>query len=209
MIPNEPAPSGGLRSEAEEAARRIQEEAPRKLIHLGSIVIPIGILYLPVEVTRLVLLLVTVLFLVVDLVRLHHPRMRSYFAKFFGRLIRHHERRDLLAATYQMVSALLATYLFPREVAAACYIYLVVGDSVAALAGKAWGRVRIFDKTLEGFLAGLAASWVAAVALVPAISPAHLAVGALVAAVVELLPIPIDDNFRIPLLSGVVLEALR
>jgi dolichol kinase len=191
-----------------EAGERVKSEAPRKLIHLGSIVIPIGILYLPLEVTRLALLLVTVLFLVVDMIRLHDPRVRSYFAKFFGRLIRHHERSDLLAATYQMVSALLATYLFPREIAAASYIYLVVGDGIAALVGKAWGRVRVFDKTLEGCLAGFATSWAAAVLLVRGIPPSDLAIGALVAAVVELLPLPIDDNFRIPLLSGVVLQSL-
>ena len=31
----------------------------------------------------------------------------------------------------------------------------------------------------------------------------------LAAAVVEILPIPVDDNFRIPLLAGLVLEWLR
>jgi dolichol kinase len=190
------------------AAQRVQSEAPRKLIHLGSIVIPLGILHLPIEVSRLALLVVTVLFLVVDLVRLNDPRIRRYFAKFFGRLVRHHEQRDLLAATYQMVSALLATYLFPKEIAAASYIYLVVGDAVAALVGKAWGRMRVFDKTLEGFLAGFAASLAVAVALVPSIPFPHLAAGALAAALAELLPIPVDDNFRIPLLSGVVLQVL-
>ncbi len=192
-----------------DAAKRVGSEAPRKLIHLGSIVIPLGILHLPIEVSRLALLVVTVLFLAADLVRLNDPRIRRYTAKFFGRLVRHHEQQDLLAATYQMVSALLATYLFPREIAAASYIYLVVGDAVAALVGKAWGRVRVFDKTLEGFLAGFAASLVVAVALVPGIPATHLAIGALVAALAELLPIPVDDNFRIPLLSGVVLEGLR
>jgi dolichol kinase len=62
---------------------------------------------------------------------------------------------------------------------------------------------------LEGFLAGFVASWASAAALVPSIPIEHLAAGALVAMIVEILPIPVDDNFRIPLLAGVVLEWLR
>jgi dolichol kinase len=108
-----------------------------------------------------------------------------------------------------LISALLATFLFSREVAAAAYIYLVVGDTIAAIVGKAVGRVRIFDKTLEGFLAGFLTSWGAAAALVPAIPPHTLAIGALAASIIEILPIPVDDNFRIPLLAGVVLEWLH
>jgi dolichol kinase len=197
-----------LPTEIREAAARVQGEAPRKAIHLSSIVIPLGILYLPLTVSRRGLALATALFLIVDLLRLHHRKVRSYFSKFFRRLIRRHERRGLLASTYMMVSALLATYLFSREVAAAAYIYLVVGDTVAAIVGKAWGRIPVFGKTLEGFLAGFLASWGAAWALVHDIPPEILAAGALAAAIVEILPIPVDDNFRIPLLSGVVLELL-
>lgn len=194
--------------EFREAATRLQDEAPRKAIHLMSIVIPLGILHLPIDVTRRGLLLATLLFLGIDLARLHDARVRTYFTKFFGRLIRRHERNDLLASTYMLVSALLATALFSREVAAAAYLFLVVGDTVAALVGKAWGRTRVFGKTLEGFAAGFAASFVSAILLVPGLSWGVLAAGALAAAIVEILPIPIDDNFRIPLLSGLVLQWL-
>jgi len=196
-------------TEIRQAAARVQSEAPRKAIHLGSIIIPLGILYLPLSVSQRALMISLAVFLTVDLLRLHHKRIRTYFARFFRHLIRRHERKGLLAATYMLMSALLATALFSREVAAASYIYLVVGDTVAALVGKAWGRVRVFGKTLEGFLAGFVASWAAAAALVPSISIEHLAAGALAAMIIEILPIPVDDNFRIPLLAGVVLEWLH
>jgi dolichol kinase len=208
LVSNAPEPPG-FEGEIRQASARVQSEAPRKAIHLASIIIPLGILYLPLSVSRRALEVFCVLFLVVDLLRLHHPRLRTYFSLFFRRLIRRHERRGLLASTYMLISALLATMLFSREVAAAAYIYLVVGDTVAAIVGKAWGRVRVFGKTLEGFLAGFVASWAAAAALVPSIPLEHLAAGALAAMIVEILPIPVDDNFRIPLLAGVVLEWLR
>ncbi len=196
-------------AEAREAAERIQDEAPRKAIHLASIVIPLGILHLPLPIAQRGLLIATGIFLAVDLARLHHPGVRAYFGRFFGRLVRRHEGNDLLAATYMLASAFLATVLFPREIAAAAYVFLVVGDTVAALVGKAWGRTRVFGKTLEGFGAGFATSLAAAAFLVPEIPFSALTAGALVASIVEILPIPVDDNFRIPLLSGVVLQWLR
>jgi dolichol kinase len=195
--------------EAREAAEKVRDEAPRKAIHLSSIVIPIGLLHLPPTLSRRVLIVAAVGLLVVDLVRIHHPKLRSYFTAFFGHLIRRHERETITGATYLVISALVVSMLFDVEVAAAALVYLIVGDTLAAMVGKAWGRTPVFGKSLEGFLAGFASSFAAAWALVPSLGPGPLAVGAFVAALVEILPIPVDDNFRIPLVAGLVLEWLR
>jgi dolichol kinase len=196
--------------EAHAAAERVKDEAPRKAIHLSSIVIPLAILHLPLVWVQRTLMIVAVCLLVADLVKIHHEKLRTYFTEFFGRLIRRHEHAEITGSTYMIVSALLATYLFDRGVAAAALVYLIVGDTLAAMVGKAWGRTRIFgNKTLEGFLAGFLASFAAAWALVPGIPPHQLAAAALVAALVEIWPIPVDDNFRIPLLAGLVLEWMR
>lgn len=189
-----------------QSAHRVKREAPRKLIHLGSIVIPLGILHLPASTSRRGLLLALLVLLLVDMVRLHHPSVRAYSRRFVGNLLRRHEEGDLLASTYMVASALLATFLFPPRVAAAAFIFLVVGDALAALVGKAIGRTKIFGKSLEGFAAGFLASWGVGYALVPSLGVGPLAAGAFVAMVVEILPIPVDDNFRIPLLAGVVLQ---
>jgi dolichol kinase len=44
--------------------------------------------------------------------------------------------------------------------------------------------------------------------LVPEIPLEVLLAGALAASVVEILPLPVDDNFRIPLVAGVVIQSL-
>jgi dolichol kinase len=203
-----PLRSGELERELQEAAARVRHEAPRKLIHLTAIVIPVAILCLPLTVCRRGLMLAAAVFLVTDLVRIHNPKLRSYFAAFFGHLIRRHERTGLLGSTYMVISALLATYLFSREIAAAALVFLVVGDTLAAVVGKAWGRLPLFGKTLEGFFAGFAASLLAAWVLIPSLPLVHLTLAAFVAALVEVWPLPVDDNFRIPLVSGLVLEWL-
>jgi len=84
---------------------------------------------------------------------------------------------------------------------------LVLGDTAAALVGKTVGRVRILGKTLEGSLACFAVSFLFAWGVVGL--PAWVAAcGALTATLFELLPIPLDDNFRIPLSAGYVMKLL-
>jgi len=198
-----------VKGEAQAAGERVRHEAPRKAIHLAMIVIPLGILHLPLTVSRRVLMGAALVLLIADLAKIHQPRVRTYFLTFVGHLIRRHEREGITGSTYMVVSALLCTYLYQPETAAAAMVYLIVGDTLAAMVGKAWGRTPLFGKTLEGSLAGLTTSFAAAWLLVPGISPWHLLAGAAAASIVEVAPIPVDDNFRIPLLAGLVLEWLR
>jgi dolichol kinase len=154
-------------------------------------------------------MVIGVALLVADLVKMHQPRWRSVFTTFFGPLIRRHEHTGITSSTYMIVSALVATYLFDRHVAAAALVFLIVGDTLAAMIGLAWGKTPLFGKTLEGFLAGFVSSFVAAALLVPELSLPAIALGALAGAVAEVLPLPVDDNFRIPLVAGLVLQFLR
>jgi len=198
-----------LRGEAQAAGARVKDEAPRKVIHLASIVIPLAILHLPLDACRRALAVLAVALLVADVVKIHQPRLRSMFVTFLGPLIRRHEHTGITGSTYMIVSALLATYLFEPLEAACALVFLIVGDTLAAIVGKAWGRTKLFDKTLEGFLAGFVASFAAAATLVPELPLAAVALGAFAAAVVEVMPIPVDDNFRIPLVAGLVLHWAR
>ena len=198
-----------VRAEAEAAGRRVRREAPRKAIHLTSIAIPLGILHLPLETARRTLAILAVALLVADVAKIHQPRLRSLFIAFFGPLIRRHEHTGITSSTYMIVSALLATYLFSPPEAAGALVFLILGDTMAAIVGMAWGRTPLFGKTLEGSLAGFVAGAVGAAALVPALPLHAVALGALTASLVEVLPIPVDDNFRIPLLAGLVLHWAR
>jgi len=146
-----------MRTEAEAAGRRVRDEAPRKAIHLSSIVIPLGILHLPLDAARRTLAILAVALLVADVAKIHQPRLRSLFVSFFGPLIRRHEHTGITSSTYMIVSALLATYLFSPAEAAGAMVFLILGDTMAAIVGKAWGRTPLYGKTLEGAVAGFIA----------------------------------------------------
>jgi len=191
-------------------------EARRKAIHLGFIVIPLQLIHqwLPWPRSRaewrLLLLALVVLAVAIDLVRIHDSRAKRLFRSFFGRMIRDHEQINLLGGTYLLLAALLAIELFPPPMAAAAIGFTVLGDGIAAMVGRAYGRPFAFGKTLEGTLAGLLASvgW-AAYLVLNGFLPWHIALtGALVASFVELLPIPLDDNLAMTLFSGFAMKLL-
>jgi dolichol kinase len=195
---------------------RFLGEVRRKLIHLCFIVLPLWLLHPLAPWPRdrgdyRTLLIALVLGAVtVDLLRLHAPGVRLFFRRFFGEMIREHEELSLLGSTYLLLAALLAVEIFTLPVAAAALGFTVLGDAFAAIVGKAFGRTRLFHKSLEGALAGFAACLLWAAFLVGA---GHLpwttvVVGALAASLIELLPIPLDDNLGITLFSGYVMKLL-
>jgi dolichol kinase len=153
------------------------------------------------------LLLLTVGFLVAELLRLGHRSVRNVFSRLFGSMIRDHEHASFTGSTFFLVGSLLTVCVFPTAVAVAALCFLILGDSVAALIGRSVGRTRLFGgKTLEGAVANLLVCFGVGAALLPL---PLAAAGAVATAVVELLPIPLDDNLRIPLAAGAAMELVR
>jgi len=188
----------------------LASELKRKAIHLASIVIPIGF-YLSPEAWGVYwkrgLLSLVLVALAVELVRLHHPRTRSLFRHFFGELLRGHEDASLLGSTYHLIACLLTIHLFSKPVAVLALGFLIVGDTFAAIVGKWVGKIRIFGKTLEGAVAMFTICFAMSLVMPDMPVPIGL-VGALVATLFELMPIPLDDNFRVPLSAGFAMELL-
>lgn len=212
MTAHDPAPDplASLRQPA------FLSEAQRKAVHLSFIVLPIELLYaiLPWPQSRgefrVLFLLLVAAALLLDLLRIHEPRVATFFRRFFGEMIREHERFNLLGSTYLLLAALLAIEIFPRPVAAAAVGFTVLGDAFAAIVGKAWGRTRLGRKSLEGLLGCLAAclAWASFLALGGHLTWPVALLGASVASLVEFLPIPLDDNLGITLAAGYAMRLM-
>jgi dolichol kinase len=77
----------------------------------------------------------------------------------------------------------------------------VISDALASLVGKAFGRVKIKNKSLEGFLAyAISAYFILTYFDIP-----YAFFGALVGALTELFNIPPDDNFSCQIAMAVAL----
>jgi dolichol kinase len=191
-------------------------ELRRKAIHLSLLILPLDLLFQvlpwPRGRAQWTLLLVTLALgaVLIDVLRIHERRVHRLFREFLGGILREHEEFSLLGSTYLLIAALLAVDLFPRPMAAAALGFTVLGDAFAAIVGRAWGRTGIFRKTLEGSVGGLVAclAWAAFLAATGHL-PWHVALlGALVASLAELLPIPLDDNLAMTLFAGYAMRLL-
>ena len=129
-------------------------EIRRKIVHLATLIIPLGYGLTSEETVLLFLLPFFLCYLIVDLLRHLHSGMASLFQKyFFGRVLREEEKRTLMGSTYFLFSSLLTILLFPKSIAIASLLILILSDTAGALVGKWIGKVPIFGKTLEGSLA--------------------------------------------------------
>ncbi len=181
-------------------------EVLRKVVHLATLVVPVGYALTTRETVILFLVPFFIALLSVDLFRLLHPGMASLFQKyFFGRVLREEEKPTFMGATYFIFSTILAILLFPKSIAIASILILILADTAAALIGKWIGKIRIFGKkTLEGSLAFLLTSLLI-VWFFPNLDRFSGGLAALGAAVVELLPVRVNDNLYIPLVAGAIM----
>jgi glycerol-3-phosphate acyltransferase PlsY len=193
-----------------------QAEARRKAIHLSFLVLPLVLLLEPLPWPRtrgqfrVLFLTLTASAIALDVLRIHERRVRTIFRRFFGELIRQHEALSLLGSTYLLLAALIAIEVFPRPVAAVALGFTVLGDATSALVGRAWGRHKLFGKSWEGTAGCLVTCllWAACVSHAAALPwPVTLA-GAVAATLVEVLPIPLDDNLGITLAAGYTMKLM-
>lgn len=113
------------------------------------------------------------------------------------------------AGSHWLFSCLLLLLLFDINIAYASILILAVGDTAAGFVGRRMGRWKNPinpKKTIEGSLAFFATSVFAAMLFVPT----QIAiVVAFATAVVESLPMKINDNLAVPLSAGVVMYLLK
>jgi dolichol kinase len=180
-------------------------EIKRKVVHLATLIIPVGYALTSEETVILFLVPFFLALLLVDLLRLLHPGMASLFQKyFFGKVLREEEKPTFMGATYFIFSTILTILLFPKSIAIASIFVLILADTAAALVGRWIGKIRIFGKTLEGSAAFLLTSLVI-VWISPNLNRFSGSLAALGATVVEILPVRVNDNLTIPLVAGAIM----
>ena len=149
--------------------------------------------------------------LLAELARFRFPTLNRILVGWFKPLLKDTEDRQITGATYIAVSALACFLVFDESIAVVALFFLALGDPVAALVGSRMGGFRVFGKSPLGTLAFVAvAIGVAGILSAVNVVSFHwgLVVGAVVAALVELAPSPLDDNLTIPLISGAAMTGV-
>ena len=189
----------------------MRQELLRKTIHLfTNSLIPLVYLFLKIPRFWMAVLLGIVSFgiVIIDLGRTRYSWISKIFGKLFNRMLRSHELDGkLTGATYVFIGAFISVAIFPKEIAVLALLFTAIGDTAAALYGRKFGKIRIWNKTLEGSIVGLITCFII-VLFFPQIPNIVKFSGAFAAMFIELLPIKIDDNLRIPIFSGFAMYGL-
>ena len=197
-------------------------EAARKSIHvllsLGAAAIAWR---LPALTAATVLAAAAALALTIEVLRLASPGFGALFHRRLAPMLRAGEARGVTGATTLAIGYTLAAAAFPGRAAVAGILFTGVGDAVAAVVGKRWGRHRYpGGKSLEGsaafFAVAFGIAWAAMVAGGPdgaaALGPAAVAGRAALAAgvvmAVEALTLRVDDNLYLPLVGAAVFRVI-
>jgi glycerol-3-phosphate acyltransferase PlsY len=170
------------------------------------------ILYLSGEKTVLLLIgSIALLFIVLDLVRLTSRRVNVFFFESVKAVFKAKEYKKFSSMTIFLISVFLTVLLVEKKLASLAVLFLIFGDFFSKVLGMTFGRTRIFQKTLEGSLAHFSACLAAAyffTRIEPVALPVWLA-GAAAAAAAEALPLGLDDNFSVALISAAVMSAIQ
>lgn len=185
-------------------------EYKRKLIHLFNLAIPFSYLYIFPEKWVFVKLLsiLMVLFIIFDILRHKVAWVKSLFTLFIDSMLRSHEQEGkLTGATWVMIGAVISIILFSKPVAIIALIFMSIGDTAAGLIGQRYGKHKIWNKSWEGFFGGLFVCII--IGMNYSLLPMTISLsGAVAAMVMEIMPIPLDDNFKIPLGAGAIMMML-
>jgi glycerol-3-phosphate acyltransferase PlsY len=195
----------------------LYNEFKRKATHLVALSIPIGYFLLPKLLSLLILASFALGSIVIDIIRLKRLPLHGFLNRLIGPVLREHEDSDFTGSSYILTASVLSIILFDKSIAIAAISFIILGDIAAALVGRRYGKIKIKRKSLEGSLACLFMCLLVAIVLHEinqSSFPVHRfplwigVVGAFIATVVEGITFPIDDNFSVPLISGLVMHIL-
>lgn len=138
-------------------------------------------------------------------VRFGHPPFNRWLLSRINFLVKPQEHFRLTGSTYLLVASLLTFAIFPQPLALIALLFLAWGDPLAAAVGERWGNLRLgHGKSLQGSLGFVLVCLGLGLTLQPltGLSGGVLALGAVTAALAELLTFRTDDNLTIPLVSA-------
>jgi len=148
-----------------------------------------------------------------EIERLKHPGVYEWVLGHLGGIFKVKVGK-FTGTTYFLIATFVLILFFERGVALASLLFLILGDAASTLVGVNYGRIKLFKgKTLEGSLAFLAIDLLVGLLLLnlPKISiePLVLLSGTFAATLMELLPLPVDDNLTVGIFSAIIMQIGR
>ena len=184
-------------------------EITRKILHLFASIIPLGYVWFIPDKEIMIFILggLSLFAVLLESSRKKWDVVETLFEKHFNFMLRQSEfDGGLTGATWLLFGSTITLFLFPIQIAVPALLFLTVGDTFAAIVGKGFPIGKIRDKTLSGTFAGIVTSSGAALWINQLLPADIIILGAVAAMLVEIAPIPMNDNLTIPLTGGLVMS---
>ncbi|MBT3219445.1 MAG: hypothetical protein HN348_10170 [Proteobacteria bacterium] len=146
-----------------------------------------------------------------EITRRYYPTWNDFLMTIFGPFARDHERYRINSATWFGTAIFILLITSPPMIAVLAVLVLAIGDPVAAMVGRRWGKHRVFGhKSIEGTLGFTVACMAVGMTYLTIyywdigfLAIVVLAtVAAVVGAIVELLSTRLEDNLMVPIISA-------
>lgn len=181
-------------------------ELRRKLFHL----IAISLWLIPIKFFPYYLVLVTFIFVIMLNILVTIGTGRDLFKRVYQMILYFEREKNIerpgIQAIWANLGIMLSFLLFGRDCSAVGVVLLAVGDTFATLVGTHIGRVKFFEKTLEGSFAFFFCSFCV---LYFMIGWEKALVISSLGAIAEVLPLKLDDNFSVPVIGSFVCFVLE
>ena len=196
--------------------RRLGQEILRQLLHASAVIIPLLWLWDSSWHFPIYLFIgsLSILFMISEV-------LRSYGIQIplISKMVLSAGREDEIdsyvlsplyfAAGVTLPLLIFGTLLQLPHIAAACVVAFLIGDAFSTIGGIFLGRHHYpfnHRKTIEGTLIGFSLAFLG---LLLAVSPISALLVAIIAATVEILPLRLDDNLAVPLITATILTLFQ
>jgi len=185
-----------------------KKEILRELIHGSGVFIPVLAILFGVPIVAASICVVLALYSVSEFARIRGEKL-PFFSTVTRRAASQSELSQVaFAPIYFALGILLTLILIKAPSSSAAIAIFCLGDSTASIIGGRFSKKGLpFNraKTLEGTLGGFFFAFLGGALF---IAPWMALIGAAVGMFVEFLPLPVNDNLTIPLVTGFVLLLL-
>ncbi len=191
-----------------------KQELYRKGIHLISLSIPIGYIFVDQQTALYILIPLAIIAVVIDVMSKRNNVIHHLLYGYFGKILRPHERKKFVlnGASWVLISASICVWIFPKIVMITAFSILIISDIAAALIGKRFGSVPFLDKSLAGTSAFIISAIIVCTIIgtftnAPATYYIASYVSSVIGGIVEASSrrLKVDDNLSIPMSVGLVL----
>ncbi len=162
-------------------------------------------------VALLIIGIVAMVFIALDITRFLNKQTNELLTVKIKSIFRKNEVKKFSSMTIFLVAAFITILVFEKNIAITALTFLIFGDIFSKIFGLAFGRHKIFQKTLEGTLAYFGCVLICGFVLynILDIPLFILIIGGITAPLVELFSFQLNDNFTVSLISGSVMTVAR